>query len=110
MEKLLPVDALPDEIIVMANRITDYFAEQNIKEWKLSGIQSRDDTRAPQWQTIESEKGNNGIILVTNGRGTWPARYTYGKDGDGYYELGTHHGRINGVTHWQHLPAPPEVG
>ncbi len=33
---------IPDEIILMACKIANYFSEQNIEKWQLSGIESRD--------------------------------------------------------------------
>ncbi len=62
-----------------------------------------------QWRDISTmpKPYPSSIILVTNGGGTWPATYTHGVEGDGFYECNSRYGRINGVTHWMPLPLPP---
>lgn len=37
------IELLPTEIIEAAQKLTDYFAEKNAKEWKLIGVQNRID-------------------------------------------------------------------
>lgn len=58
------------------------------------------------WKTMESAS-KESMILVTNGRGTWPARWMGGRDGDGYYELDSPYTRINNCTFWLPIPPPP---
>lgn len=62
-----------------------------------------------QWREI-SLAPRDGVILVTNGNGTWPVTYRGGHDGDGYYEYSDafpYGNTIKGLTHWQPLPPAP---
>lgn len=56
-----------------------------------------------EWRDISSAP-KQGIILITNGGGTWPARWSTGSDGSGYYEIGCPGGTIKGDMFWQLLP------
>lgn len=59
------------------------------------------------WRDISSAP-KHGIILVTNGNGTWPCKWD--DDRHGFYELGRENGpAIGGATHWQPLPAAHPV-
>lgn len=63
-------------------------------------------TRAPQWQPIESAP-KDGTRILLFGDGDQVVAYFnvgYGTWGDG-----DHHDDIQGLTHWQPLPAAPEV-
>jgi hypothetical protein len=59
------------------------------------------------WNFDMAAAPKRGIIIVTNGGGSWPAVWMGGYNGDGFYELGDPHVKINNIIAWQPLPAPP---
>ncbi len=100
---------MPDEIYYREDRHI-----YNGKEMTLHFAATKDDgrstkyTRAPQWQTIESAPEATRVMLWIKGYGITTGMCTtvHGmqhwfcdRDRDPAYP-----------THWQHLPAPPEVG
>jgi len=62
--------------------------------------------RAPQWQPIETAPRDGMFILLTDGDDMFVAYFNVGY---GTWDDGDHHDDIQGLTHWQRLPAPPEV-
>lgn len=71
-------------------------------------ISMLEDLPASGWNFDMAAAPKQGIILVTNGRGTWPARWQDGQYGVGYHEIGREcDGKINGCTAWQPLPPAP---
>lgn len=63
-------------------------------------------TRAPQWQPIESApKDGTRILLFGDGHQV----VAYFNVGYGTWDDGDHHDDIQGLTRWQPLPAAPEV-
>jgi hypothetical protein len=50
--ELLSTLPIPGEIVYWANKITDYFAEQGMEKWKLSGIQNREDVPSPSAEAV----------------------------------------------------------
>lgn len=63
-------------------------------------------TRAPQWQPIETAP-KDGTHLLLFGDGDMVVAYF--NVGYGTWDDGDHHDDIQGLTHWQQLPAAPEV-
>ncbi len=59
------------------------------------------------WLPIETAN-KNGIILISNGNGTWPCKWDHGRYGEGFYELGKEHcSPVGAPTHWMPLPRLP---
>ncbi|MBO1748920.1 Lar family restriction alleviation protein [Stenotrophomonas indicatrix] len=76
-------------------------------------------TRAPQWQPIETAPKDGTAILAcyarhyeTNGFLPIAVRWrAYHPNARGNEEWRDHSGaKVRAITHWQPLPAPPEVG
>lgn len=85
------------------------YTEEKLYRAAIEVIESHG-TQPPQdggWLSMESAP-KIGMLLVTNGRGTWPARWMGGKEGDGYYELDSPYTRINRCTFWLPIPLPPQ--
>ncbi|MFK3845305.1 DUF551 domain-containing protein [Stenotrophomonas sp. NPDC078853] len=71
-------------------------------------------TRAPQWQPIESApKDGTEFQAFKQGIGQFTALILTSEHMDCQYEGGVHcawdHEYVEDVSHWQPLPAPPEV-
>lgn len=82
------------------NRCIRCFADEHIIAAK----------QVDEWQPIETAP-LHGIILVTNGNGTWPCEWKkVARYGEGFYELGKPYcSPVETATHWMSLPKPPTV-
>lgn len=61
-------------------------------------------TRAPQWQPIETAPRDGTRLLLFGDGDTVVAYFNVGY---GTWDDGDHHDDIQGLTHWQPLPAAP---
>jgi hypothetical protein len=62
----------PPEIIAMAAKIADWFAERNITEWKLGNVQSREQTTpdedAARWRYFRDEMDmTDALHMIADG-------------------------------------------
>ena len=74
----------PDDIIAAAEKVGQWFANQNIKEWALGPCQSRSDSPAKDWQPITKKlldqfelEGSGECLLVSESGYKSVAKYEW---------------------------------
>ena len=107
-----------DELYAIATGITPNIPEeirQAMKEAYVAGADYAVDMFVPRWISVEDalpEKvGFYNVVLNGDAHSLWyyPSINEWAEiyaDGAGYLQ----NRKIEGVTHWQRLPAPPEKG
>lgn len=65
---LKEIEDIPSHIVSMAEAITWYFQVQNIKEWKLCGIQNRIDLPSKVYASVEPEEKEENFFFTLSKR------------------------------------------
>lgn len=109
---MIDANNIPLDIIEAAEKLRIYFAEQNVQEWKLGGVQSRED--GPKWIDINERRPDpdTRILMVDNEHWDDYPMVAY-VDSKGRIEIEEYRDRRiasdspDEPTFWMYVPEPP---